>query len=153
MRLKLKFANDTILKWVVIFLFFGPITFQAQMEEKFIGQVRSMNVVEAECTLNDGRYKIRFRDARKKRFPKYKSFHFPDEDNNFDKLKNLVFKGFESVPDDTRILEFAEEKVEIQFTKSAGLVSFRFAILEGNNNKRSFSSWFVKGKAEKIFGL
>ncbi len=153
MRQKFNFANDTILKWVIICLFFGPITFQAQTEEKFIGEVRLMNVVEAECTLNDGLYKIRFRDARKKRFPKYKSFHFPDEENNFDKLKNLVLEGFESVPDEIRILEFTEEKVEIQFRKSAGLVSFRFAILEGKKNKRTFSSWFVKGKAEKIFGI
>ena len=153
MRQKLKFADDTILKWAVICLFFGPITLHAQKEEKFIGEVRSMNVVEAECTLNDGRYEIRFRDARKKRFPKYKSFHFPDEENNFVRLKNIVSEGFESVPDEAQTLEFVEEKVEIQFTKSAGLISFRFAILEGNNDKRTFSSWFVKSKAEKIFGL
>jgi hypothetical protein len=139
--------------WLTLFILLVPLLIQAQEEEKFIGEVRLMNVIEAECTLQDGMYEIRFRDAKKKRFPKYKSFYFPDEDKNYQKLKNLVLKGFDSVPEEPQPLDFTEEKVEIQFRKSAGLVSFRFAMHQEGKNKRIYSSWFIKSKAEKIFGI
>lgn len=126
---------------------------QAQEEEKFIGEVRLMNVVEAECTLKNGTYQIRFRDVKKRRFAKYKSFHFPDEDKNYFKLKSMVLKGFDSVPAEPQLLDFTEEKVEIQFRKSAGLASFRFAMLKEGKSKRTYSSWFIKSKAQKIFGI
>ena len=139
--------------WLTLFILLVPLLIQAQKEEKFIGEVRVMNVVEAECTLQDGMYEIRFRDVKKKRFPKYKSFYFPDEDKNYQKLKNLVLKGFDRVPEEPRPLDFTEEKVEIQFRKSAGLVSFRFALYKDGKDKKIYSSWLVKGKTEKLFGL
>ena len=139
--------------WLTLFILLVPLLIQAQKEEKFIGEVRVMNVVEAECTLQDGMYEIRFRDVKKKRFPKYKSFYFPDEDKNYQRLKNLVLKGFDRVPEEPQPLDFTEEKVEIQFRKSAGLVSFRFALYKDGKDKKIYSSWLVKGKTEKLFGL
>ena len=139
--------------WLTLFILLVPLMIQAQKEEKFIGEVRVMNVVEAECTLQDGMYEIRFRDAKKKRFPKYKSFYFPDEDKNYQKLKNLVLKGFDSVPEEPQPLDFTDEKVEVQLRKSAGLVSFRFAMQKDGKDKKIYSSWLVKAKAEKLFGL
>lgn len=61
-----------------------------------------------------GIYQIRFRDAKKRRFPI--------------KLQRMVLAGFVSVPVEPQLLDFAEEKVEMQFRKSAGLVRFRFAM-------------------------
>ena len=153
MTLRMKNKNSSILNGLVICMFFVPIVLYAQEEEKFIGEVRLMNVVEAECTLKDGRYEIRFRDAKKRRFPKYASFYFPDKDKNYNKLKNKVLTGFEDVPKEPEQLDFTEEKVELQFSKSSGMVSFRFAILQGKKDKRTYSSWFNKGKAEKLFGI
>ena len=145
--------ENSLHSWVLLGILLFPLVIQAQKEEKFIGEVRVMNVVEAECTLKDGMYEIRFRDAKKRRFPKYKSFHFPDEDKNYFHLKTWVTQGFESVPDEPRLLGFSEETVEIQFRKSAGLVSFRFAMQPMGKNKKIYSSWLVKGKAEKLFGI
>lgn len=137
----------------MVFLFFSSLLVQGQSEEKFIGQVRMMNVVEAECTLKDGRYEIRFRDVKKRRFHKYASFHFPEENKNYFKLKKKVLNGFEDVPKEPELLDFTEERVELQFSKSSGVASFRFAILQGKKDKRTYSSWFNKTKAEKIFGI
>lgn len=145
--------NGKILFWAAFWLFLGPLYLQAQEEEKFIGEVRLMNVVEVECTLKEGIYQIRFRDVKKRRFPKYKSFYFPEEDKNYFKLKRMVLAGFDSVPEEPQLLDFTDEKVEIQFRKSAGLASFRFAMLKEGKNKRTYSSWFIKSKAEKIFGI
>lgn len=142
-----------LLSWTLVVFLLSVNSVEAQNEEKFIGQVRMMNVVEAECTLQDGLYEIRFRDVKKRRFPKYKSFYFPNEDNNLSKLKKKVFEGFDSLPEEAELLDFTVEKVEIQFRKSAGLASFRFAMLQGKKDKRTYSSWFVKGKAEKVFGM
>ena len=153
MRTLLIKKRDPGIHWVLACLFFFSVFVRAQSEEKFIGEVRVMNVVEAECTLKDGRYEIRFRDAKKRRFPKYASFYFPDKDKNYNKLKNKVLTGFEDVPKEPEQLDFTEEKVELQFSKSSGMVSFRFAILQGKKDKRTYSSWFSKGKAEKIFGI
>jgi len=148
-----KKKKGPIQHWIMVCFLFGSLLIQAQEEKKFIGEVRLMNVVEAECTLQDGMYEFRFRDAKKRRFPKYKSFYFPDEDNNYFELKNRVMNGFETVPEEAQLLEFTEEKVEIQFRKSAGLVSFRFAMHKKAKDKKFYSSWFVKGKAEKLFGI
>ena len=137
----------------MVFLFFSSLLVQGQSEEKFIGQVRMMNVVEAECTLKDGRYEIRFRDVKKRRFHKYASFYFPEEDKNYLKLKDKVLTGFEDMPEEPELLDFTEERVELQFSKSSGVASFRFAILQGKKDKRTYSSWFNKTKAEKIFGI
>lgn len=153
MRSKSINSKGLFLSWILVVLLVSYNSVQAQKEEKFIGQVRLMNVVEAECTLQDGLYQIRFKDAKKKRFPKYKSFYFPNEDKNFSKLKKKIFDGFDSIPEEAELLDFTVEKVEIQFRKSAGLASFRFAMLQGKKDKRTYSSWFVKGKAEKIFGI
>ena len=50
--------------WLTLFILLVPLVIQAQKEEKFIGEVRVMNVVEAECTLQVGMYVIRFRDVK-----------------------------------------------------------------------------------------
>ena len=139
--------------WITVCLFIVPLLMQAQAEEKFMGEIRLMNVVEAECTLTDGIYEIRFRDAKKRRFPKYKSFHFQEGNKNYYRLRKMVLDGFEKVPEESQLLDFTEEKVEIQFTKSAGMTSFRFAMHQEGKSKRIYSSWFVKGKAEKLFGI
>ncbi len=148
-----KKGKGPIQSWMIACFFFSSMVIQAQEEEKFIGEVRLMNVVEAQCTLKKGIYEIRFRDAKKRRFPKYASFHFTDQDENYFKLKSMVLKGFDSVPKDPRLPDFTEEKIEIQFRKSAGLASFRFAMSKEGKNKRSYSNWLVKGKAEKLFGI
>ena len=112
-----------------------------------------MNVVEVECTRQEGTYEIRFRDVKKRRFAKYRSFHFPEEDRNYYTLKEMVLGGFEEVPAEPLSVEFAEENMELEFTKSAGMTSFRFVLIEGKKDKRIYSSWLSKGKAEKIFGI
>ena len=112
-----------------------------------------MNVLEAECSLQDGLFYMCFGDLKKFRFPKYKCLYFPDEDLNYQRLKILVLMGFDRVPEEPQPLDFTEEKVEIQFRKSAGLVSFRFALYKDGKDKKIYSSWLVKGKTEKLFGL
>ena len=137
----------------VVCLLIFPFLARGQSEEKFIGEVRVMNVVEVECTRQEGIYEIRFRDVKKRRFAKYRSFHFPEEDRNYYTLKEMVLGGFEEVPAEPLSVEFAEENMELEFTKSAGMTSFRFVLIEGKKDKRIYSSWFSKGKAEKIFGI
>ena len=138
---------------VVVCLLIFPFLAQGQSEEKFIGEVRVMNVVEVECTRQEGIYEMRFRDVKKRRFAKYRSFHFPEEDKNYYKLKKMVLGGFDNVPEEPVSVEFVEENVELEFTKSAGMTSFRFVLIEGKKDKRIYSSWLSKGKAEKIFGI
>ena len=130
-----------------------PTLAKAQTEENFISEVKTMNVVEVGFTMKNEQYQIRFRDANKKRFAKYKTFHFPDDKKNYLELKKAILSGFDSLPEEPRILEFTQEKVELQFRQSFGLTSFRFALVEGKKDKRYYSSWLVKGKAEKIFGM
>ena len=142
-----------IVLWIMLFLVSAPWHAWSQDEAKFIGEIRVMNVVEAECNRKDDKFEIRFKDARNSRFPKYKTFHFKDEDKNYYKLKKLVMDGFKNVPEEPVLTDFTEEKIELHFTKSAGIVSFRFALVQGKKDKRTFSSWFSKGKAEKLFGI
>ena len=55
---------------VFVCLLLCPLWMQGQEEEKFIGEIRVMNVVEAQCTRQEGTYEIRFRDVKKRRFAK-----------------------------------------------------------------------------------
>ena len=142
-----------ILKWIFFCLLMYPALTKAQTEEVFISEVKLMNVIEVDLTLKDSLYMIRFRDVNKKRFAKYKTFRFPYDKTYYSELKDAVLSGFDSLPEEPRVLVFTQEKVELQFRKSFGLTSFRFVLTEGKKEKRYFSSWFVKGKAEKIFGM
>lgn len=153
MRLEFVIKRAIIQKWMCLFLLAYPLITAAQQEEKFISEVKLMNVVEVELTLKDSLYVLRFRDVKKKRFAKYKTFHFPDEKNHYLELKKKVLSGFDSLPEQPKVLDFTQENVELQFRKSFGLTSFRFVLIQGKKEKRYFSSWFVKGKAEKIFGI
>ena len=145
--------SGIIQKWLCLCLLVYPVMIQAQQEEKFVSEVKLMNVVEVEITLKNNLYEVRFRDIKKKRFARYKTFHFPDDKKHFFKLKDAVLSGFDSLPEAPHILDFTEEKVEIQFRKSFGVSSFRFVLIQGKKDKRYYSSWLVKGKAEKIFGM
>lgn len=153
MRSEFIIKRVVIQNWMYLFLLVYPMMTQAQEEEKFIGEVKLMNVVEVEITLKNNLYEVRFRDVKKKRFARYKTFHFPDDKRHYYELKDAVLSGFDSLPEAPQILDFTEEKVEIQFRKSVGVSSFRFVLSEGKKEKRYFSSWLVKGKAEKIFGM
>ena len=42
----------------------------------------------------------------------------------------MVLDGFDNVPAEPLNVEFAQEKVELEFTKSAGMTSFRFVSTE-----------------------
>ena len=141
------------LKWIYFCLLMYPAFTWAQTEEVFISEVKLMNVVEVEMTVKDSLYMVRFRDVNKKRFAKYKTFRFPHDKTYYSQLKDAVLSGFDSLPEEPRVLDFTKEKVELQFRQSFGLTSFRFVLAEGKKEKRYFSSWFVKGKAEKIFGM
>ncbi len=152
MRSILRKKNGPTPRWVIFCFFLLPVLTHAQEEEKFIGEVRLMNVVEAECTFRGDLYEIRFRDVKKRRFPKYASFHFKGRENYF-KLKNRVLKGFDNIPEEPQLLDFTEEQVELEFTKSPGMESFRFVMISSKKNKRTYSSWFSNGKAEKLFGI
>ena len=137
--------------WAFFYLFMFVFQAQSQEDEKFVGQVRLMNVVEVETTRKNEQYKIRFRDAKKRRFAKYKSFHIGQ--THFKDFKSSVLDGFDEMPEQALALDYTDKEVEIQFRRSAGVVSCRFAITEGRRKKKTVSSWLVKGKAEKIFGL
>ena len=119
----------------------------------YIGEIRSMSYLDVGCTRVQDIYTIEYRDTKSRRFKKYRSFTFNKENKNLDSLYQMMRKGFDELPGEDVAVPIADEKVWLEYSKSAGTVSVRFKHNYGDNPKKNgLSVWMTKGRINKLFG-
>ena len=119
----------------------------------YIGEIRSMSYLDVGCTRVEDVYTIEYRDTKSRRFKKYRSFTFNKENKNLDTLYQMMRKGFDELPEEDVAVPIADEKVWLEYSKSAGTVSVRFKHNYGDNPKKNgLSVWMTKSRVNKLFG-
>jgi len=119
----------------------------------YIGEIRSMSYLDVGCTRVDETYTIEYRDTKSRRFKKYRSFTFNKENKNLDTLYQMMRKGFDELPEEDVAVPIADEKVWLEYSKSAGTVSVRFKHSYSDNQKKNgLSVWMTKSRVNKLFG-
>lgn len=122
-------------------------------EPELIGQIAPMGNLHIKCEKTGDTYTFTYSDVTYQHIDEYKSFSFKDVDNAFDNLYEMIIKGFEEGPEENTMIEIPDGFLWLDYTKSLGVVNFRFQHSPGSSGEiTGYSIWLTKKKLNKLFG-
>lgn len=102
------------------------------------------------CEQIGNTYIFTYRDLKFTQLKEFKSFQFNEENEDFNKLYELMQAGLKTKPEENIVLELPNCTLKLEFLKSMGVGNVRFIHTE--NGITGISSWLTKKKLAKLFG-
>lgn len=125
---------------------FGQIEIDTTPNPEEIGGTYEMRTYKKENI-----YSICFQNQKYESIEDKKCFSFINENNDFEKLYDIIVKGFEEMPKEHIKINLPNEKsLRLSYISVLGERSVRFILIE--NSILSYSRGLTKKEIERLFG-